>query len=136
MFSRNPYVLDMIEILRPCGPRGLRRADLISRIRQIRLSTGAIVPKQFARSVQAAFNRHSSQSLRFKGPAHNDLFYSVGGKRSGVWAVHSTRAQIWLDRRMLAGSVTNILDRSPGDYAADVQRHQVRKTCASSFPPP
>jgi hypothetical protein len=108
MFSRNPYVLDMIEILRPCGPRGLQRADLITRIRQIRLSTGAIVPKQFAKSVQAAFNRHSSQSLRFKGPTDNDLFYSVGGKRSGVWAVHPARAQIWLNRRYgcrgLAGS--------------------------------
>jgi hypothetical protein len=108
MFTKDPYVLHLVRVLLPNGTRGLRRAEAIDRLRQIRASGEAKLPKAFERSVQAAFNRHSSQSARFKGPPENDPFYSVGGKRSGTWAVHLDKVGRWLERR--ATSVVNFRD--------------------------
>ena len=52
--------------------------------------------------VQSAFNQYCSQSLVFRkrgGQPEEELFYSVGGKGSGIWAVRRDGAREWLTKK-------------------------------------
>ena len=96
-----PYVLDLIKVLWPCGPRGLRRDFAIRRVWELRQPSGLNIPKKFEQAVQSAFNRHNGQSLTFELPPEDDLFYPVGGKGSGIWAVHLDKIEPWLRKKRL-----------------------------------
>jgi hypothetical protein len=97
--QENPYVLHLIKVLWPRGERGLRRIDVIDRIFQTRFPTGLNIPKEFEKTVQSAYNHHcwhSSVFQRRNGKPEEELFYPVGGKGSGIWAVNRERAAEWL----------------------------------------
>jgi hypothetical protein len=96
-----PYVLDLIKVLRPYGPRGLKRHFAIRRVWELRQPSGLNIPKKFEQAVQSAFNRHNGQSLTFDLPPEDDLFYPVGRKGSGIWAVHSHKVESWLRKKKL-----------------------------------
>jgi hypothetical protein len=94
----NPYVLDLIGILKPF-PRGLRRPFVMDRMIAIRKAKGLDIPDEFESTVQSAYNQHSVDSLVFKkrgAPASEGLFFSPTGKGSGKWAVNQDRARAWL----------------------------------------
>ena len=96
-----PYVLDLIKVLWPYGPRGLRRDFVIRRVWELRQPSGLNIPKKFEQAVQSAFNRHNGQSLTFELSPGDDLFYPVGGKGSGIWAVHPHKIESWLRKKRL-----------------------------------
>ena len=98
----NPYVLHLIRVLWGHGTRGLRRDLGIERMFELRKASGVKLPrKKFEHAVQSAFNRHNGQSDTFKLPPEDDLFYPVGGKGSGIWAVHLNKIEPWLRKKKL-----------------------------------
>ncbi len=98
----NPYVLHLIKVLWGHGTRGLRRDLVIDRVFELRGASGVTMPiKKFGHAVQSAFNRHNGQSNTFNLPPEDDLFYPVGGKGSGVWAVHLNKIEPWLRKKKL-----------------------------------
>jgi hypothetical protein len=75
--------------------------DVIERIYNMRHPSGLNMPKKFEDTVQSAYNHYCSQSLVVQkrgGKPEEELFYQVGGKGSGVWAVRRERAREWLRR--------------------------------------
>ena len=98
----NPYVLHLIKVLWPYGAKGLRRVDVIYRVWQVPEATHLPTPKKFEHTVQSAYNHHSSHSSVFKGSPDDDLFYPVGGKGSGIWAVHMNKIEAWLKKKKLS----------------------------------
>jgi hypothetical protein len=65
------------------------------------------MPKKLEETIQGTFQCYSSQYPSFarrKAPPQDDLFYSVGRKGSGRWAVHRDRARVWVARRDLGES--------------------------------
>jgi hypothetical protein len=96
--QENPYVGDLIEILRP-HRAGLSRRATIKAMEELRKSKGLPIPAKFDETVQSAFNQHCIQSHVFvkrKAPASEGLFLSPQGKGTGVWAVNIERAVNWL----------------------------------------
>ena len=94
----NPYVLDLIEILMPHA-NGMERSHVVSAMEARRRDKGLPIPKKFDEAVQSAFQSHAAGYATFRGrnaPASDDLFHSVGGKGSGIWAVNLARAKKWL----------------------------------------
>ncbi|HUC16783.1 MAG TPA: hypothetical protein VMA37_03735 [Acetobacteraceae bacterium] len=97
---KNPYLLHMIKVLWPYDTRGLRRVDIIDRVRSMRPPSSKLpMPRAFEETVQSAYNHYCSESEVFKkrgaGP-DEALFYPVGRKGSGKWAVRRDRAREWL----------------------------------------
>jgi len=97
----NPYALDLIRVLWPYGEKGWYRLDAIHAVWKRRDQTGVNMPKKFESTVQSDYNRHTSTSSVFSGKPEDDLFYPVGGKGSGRWAVHRDRAKAWLLQKRL-----------------------------------
>lgn len=61
------------------------------------------VPKNLRAAIYGKLSMYTSQSMAFrqKRKAYkDDLFFSPGGKGSGVWAVHRERAEAWLNGRI------------------------------------
>lgn len=99
----NPWVLDLIRVLWPYNRFGLRRVDVIDRIRQMRRPKG-LLPKKSESAIQSAFNRYSEDSLVFQKSgmlSDEAIFFSPKGKGSGIWAVHRDRAEAWLRKKEL-----------------------------------
>ena len=97
----NPYVDDLIEFLLP-HTNGIGRRQVIISLEVARKKKGLPIPEAFEEAIQSAFNQHTSQSYVFqkrKAPPSDDVFYSPGGKGSGVWAVRKDRAIAWLKAR-------------------------------------
>lgn len=97
----NPYVADLIEVLRPY-PKGVSRQAVLDALETKRKEKGLPIPKKFGEAVQSAFNHHTSQSYVFKNrnaPAADDLFYSPHGKGTGIWALHIDRVTAWVKAR-------------------------------------
>lgn len=94
----NPYVADLIAVLRPYKD-GLERQHVMSAIGKLRRNKGLPIPTKLEEVVQSAFQSHSCEYAAFQrrgASASDDLFYPVGSKGSGVWAVHIERATKWL----------------------------------------
>lgn len=99
---QHPYVLDLIEVLRPY-PRGLARQNVLQALENRRHSDGLPIPPKFEAAVQSTYNRHcvdSSVFIKRKAPISEGLFYSPGGKGSGIWAAHLGRAMAWLNANL------------------------------------
>lgn len=99
----NPYVLDLIGTLWPYNA-GLGRTYVIDRIRKRRQSKDLPMPKTFENTVQSAFNSHCEDSSVFRKRGvglDQALFYSVGGKGSGKWAVHHQTAKEWVSKKKI-----------------------------------
>ena len=96
----NPYAADIAKVL--IGhPGGLHRSKVISTLETDRKAKGLPMPEKFEATVQSAYNQYSIDSTLFSkrgAPAAEGLFYSVGGKGSGYWAVNRDRAKAWLTR--------------------------------------
>lgn len=97
---QNPWVYDLILVLLPY-PNGLSRNTIIDWIERKRKAKGLPMPAKFEETVQAAYNAHSEASSVFKGQPGEALFYPVGGKGSGKWALHRDVAIAWLRQRGL-----------------------------------
>ena len=97
----NPYALHLIRVLWPHGERGWYRLDAIDAVWRRREPIGVNMPKKFENTVQSDYNRHTSSSSQFSGKPEDDLFYPVGRKGSGRWAVHRDRAERWLRQKKL-----------------------------------
>lgn len=98
--SRIDNVRYLIEILLP-HPKGLPRRDAITGFARLRRAAGEDLPPTLEKTVQSCFNGHNSGSPEFarrRTDPRDDLFYPVGRKGSGVWAVHADRAREWLRR--------------------------------------
>jgi hypothetical protein len=94
----NPYVADLIEILRP-HPNGLRKADIDRAIRQLRSSKNLPIPSSLGKVVQSFLQRHASGYAGFEtwnSTSADDLFFPVPRKGAGKWAVNMSRATAWL----------------------------------------
>ncbi|MBA3448800.1 MAG: hypothetical protein H0T56_14585 [Pseudaminobacter sp.] len=99
----NPWALYLIKVLWPY-PNGLARRTAIDRIWAARREANLPMPTEFDRTVQSIFNGHNSQSPEFRRrgtPPEGDLFYPVGGKGSGKWAVYHDKAKEWVLSRGL-----------------------------------
>ncbi len=94
----NPYVVYLIAALLRHA-EGLERQHVISAVEKMRRDKGLPIPKKFEETVQRAFESHAAG---YAGSS-DDLFYSVGGKGSGIWAVNLIRADAWLTAKMEAG---------------------------------
>ena len=98
----NPYVKDLIEILWP-PQDGLSRQLVLHMLERKRKLAGLQIPKKFEQTVQSAYNQHCVDSMVFakqKAPESEGLFYSPGGKGSGVWAVNRELAAAWLKAKL------------------------------------
>ena len=103
---RHPYVIDLIEVLKP-HPRGLARRIVLHTLEKRRQRDGLPIPPSFEKTVQSFYNRSCVDSAVFikrKAPLSEGLFHSPGGKGSGTWAVHSERAATWLRRKLVNGA--------------------------------
>lgn len=92
----NPYVQDLIEILLP-HPGGHSQRIVLQEIKKPRRANGLPMPRRLEEAVQSAFNRFNRESSVFRGTTREAIFHSVGGKGSGLWAVHSSSALTWLE---------------------------------------
>jgi hypothetical protein len=62
------------------------------------------MPEKFVNAVQSVYNQHCEKSDVFIGrnaTLDEALFYPVGHKGSGRWAVNRERAEAWLIRKNL-----------------------------------
>jgi hypothetical protein len=94
----NPYVVDLIGVLRPHGEYGLSRRRVIDTLERVRRAKGLPVPPTFDEVVQSAFNQHCVDSVVFKVrrvPA-DGLFSSRRDGPNATWIVHVGRADAWL----------------------------------------
>jgi hypothetical protein len=101
--ENHPYLLDLMEVLRPHGPRGLARSIVLHTLERDRRTNGLPMPEKFEEAVQSVYNRYCVDSAVFKKRKvrpSDGLFYSPRGKGSGVWAVHLDRATEWLSARL------------------------------------
>lgn len=99
---QHPYVLDLMEVLKP-HPHGFARRSVLHTLEKNRQRDGLPIPPKFEEAVQSVYNRHCVDSMVFtKRKAHlsEGLFYSPGGKGSGTWAVHPERAAAWLKMKL------------------------------------
>jgi hypothetical protein len=102
--NENPYVLQLIRVLWPFGERGLARRHVIERVWRLRNEIGVAMPKAFGATVQSAYNHHCEHSDVFVArnvSLDEALFYPVGRKGSGQWAINRNRAETWLRRKSL-----------------------------------
>jgi hypothetical protein len=100
----NPYALHLIQVLWPFAERGLLRRHAIERVWRLRHDAGIKMPDAFTATVQSAYNNHCEDSdvfIRRNANLKNALFYPVGRKGSGRWAVHRDRAETWLQQKKL-----------------------------------
>lgn len=98
--TRTDNVRYLIEVLLPY-PAGLRRLDAIDDFARLRRAAGEGLPPKLEQTVQSCFNGHNLDSPVFtsrRKDRRDGLFYPVGGKGSGIWAVHVERAKEWLRR--------------------------------------
>jgi hypothetical protein len=101
--DENPYVRDLIRVLWPYQ-RGLQRQFVIDRVWALRQPKGLPIPKTFEQTVQSSFNQYNAESQVFLKSGRSPeeaLFYPVGGKGSGRWAVYHERAARWLRGKAL-----------------------------------
>ena len=101
--NENPWVLHLIKVLWKY-PNGLARLTAVEWIQKSRAAKGLPEPKKFEETVQSAFQHHSSLYAEFAqrgGKPEDDLFYPVGDKGSGKWALHRDVAIAWLRARGL-----------------------------------
>jgi hypothetical protein len=94
----HPYVGDLIAVLNGY-PNGRKRLRVMEVMEQERSDLGLPVPKRFEQTVQAVYQRHSADSDVFiaqRLPDEKPLFFSVGRKGSGTWAVDEQAAIAWL----------------------------------------
>lgn len=99
---KNPYVLDLIWVLRPHAA-GLRRPLAMHLIEKNRKQRGLPVPRTLPDTVQSAFQQYCENSDVFKkrkAAPSDALFYWPQGKGAGVWAVHPERAEVWLREKL------------------------------------
>src|SRR5258708_24822630 len=104
----NPYAVHLIQVLWPSAERGMIRRDAIKRVWRLRNDVGGRMPEKFTATVQSAYNHHCEVSKVFarrKASPEEGLFYPVGYKGSGLWAVHRSRAEAWLKRKKLESKV-------------------------------
>jgi hypothetical protein len=88
----------------PYGERGHWRVDVIDKVWRLRNDASVTAPASFENTVQAAYNYYCSASNVFAGRKADlgeALFYPVGRKGSGRWAVDRNRAVAWLKRKKL-----------------------------------
>lgn len=97
--KENSYLLNLVRTLLPYDRTGLPRSIVMARIRQAREANGHSIPETFEASVRRAFGRHSSESRSFTGARKDDLFFWVGGKAGGRWAVRRKPALAWLRKQ-------------------------------------
>lgn len=100
----HPYALDLIRVLWPYGERGYWRGDTIDKVWRLRSDARVTTPSSFEHTVQASYNYYCSASDVFaarKADLAEALFYPVGRKGSGRWAVDRMRAVSWLKRKKL-----------------------------------
>jgi hypothetical protein len=101
---KHPYTLDLIRALWPYGERGHWRVDVIDKVWRLRNDASVTRPSSFENTVQAAYNYYCSASNVFvarEADLADALFYPVGRKGSGRWAVDRERAGTWLKRKKL-----------------------------------
>jgi hypothetical protein len=94
----HPYVGDLIATLNGY-PNGRPRRRVLEVMERERSDLLLPVPPRFEEAVQAAYNRHSANSYVFRSqrlPDEKPLFFSLGGKGSGTWAVDEQAAIAWL----------------------------------------
>jgi hypothetical protein len=99
--SKATWALRLIRVLKD-HPDGLARRTAIDAVRREALKEGVAIAAEFDRTIQYAFNSHNALSSVFRSlgmPANADLFYPVGGKRSGIWGLHQKRAADWVRKR-------------------------------------
>jgi hypothetical protein len=95
----NPYVADLIEILRPHKDVGLHRSQITRSLQQIRAGKGLQVAEALDKAVQSSLQRHAKGYAGFRkrnAPDTDDLFYASQGMGSGYWAVRLDKATAWL----------------------------------------
>jgi hypothetical protein len=100
----NPYALHLIEILYPHGERGLLIRFVYDRIRRRRVDLGLPIPRTFEETVRSAYNAQCELSDVLTRDPSEALFYPVGGKRSGRWAVHRDRIRPWINNRQISSA--------------------------------
>lgn len=99
---KHPYVGDLIKVLIGFA-KGRPRRRVIEILERERTETGLSIPLKFEEAVQACFNRHSADSSVFRSKKllnEEPLFYSIGGKGSGTWAVNEIDALDWLKQNL------------------------------------
>jgi hypothetical protein len=102
--NENPYVLHLIRVLWPFAEGGLIRRYAIERVWRLRNGVGVRMPEEFEATVQSAYNNHCEKSdvfVRRNAKLEEALFYPVGRKGSGRWAVDRSRAEAWLRKKNL-----------------------------------
>ena len=95
----NPYVADLISILKPHKETGLHVRDVTQQLRKMRLSKDILPASEMRQAVQSALQRHAAQYAGFRkrrAPAGDDLFYAAQGFGKGYWAVRLDKATAWL----------------------------------------
>ena len=95
----NPYVADLIEILRPHKAVGLHRSQITRSLQQIRRKKGLPIAEAMDKAVQSSLQRHAKDYAGFKkrnAPESDDLFYAPKGMGRGYWAVRLDEATAWL----------------------------------------
>jgi hypothetical protein len=100
--NENPHVMHLIRILWPFAEGGLIRRYAIERVWRLRNGVGVRMPKEFEAAVQSAFNNYCEKSdvfVRRNAKVEEALFYPVGRKGSGRWAVDRNRAEAWLKKK-------------------------------------
>ena len=98
------YVEDLIEVLLPYED-GLDRQQVLAKLETLRRDRGHRIRPKFVQTAQKAYESRcvGYESFDKTGwPESEALFFSPGGKGSGVWAVNSERARAWLRKRGVA----------------------------------
>ena len=109
--KEHTYVEDLIRLLLP-HRRGMRRQMVLHNLERHRGALGLDIPPKFVEAVQSAYNQNCADSSVFRRrnlPESYALFYTPGGKGSGVWAVNPERATAWLEERKKRLNLKSIL---------------------------
>lgn len=77
-------------------PKGLSRQNVIEAVRQDALERGHPIPATFGEVLSATFQKHNSGSNGFRGGERDNIFRFCGGKGSGMWALHRSKALAWM----------------------------------------
>lgn len=94
----NPYVLDLIRVLRP-SRSGMSRGLVLHFVHKNRQRLGLPIPRTFDDTVQQSCERFCINSDVFKkrgAPEFEALFCWPRGKGSGHWAIRAANADAWL----------------------------------------
>ena len=95
---KNPYVLDLIRVLRP-RESGMDRQMVLHSVRKNREHLGLPIPPKFEEAVQGTCNWYCVDSDVFRGrsaPPEDGLFSWPQGKGKGRWSARPEQCDAWL----------------------------------------